>query len=1085
MKLTVFIIIIFTSVLFASETYSQVAKVNISVKSSPFGRILSEIEQQTNYLFVYDKSDIDMSREISLEANNKTVADVLSSVFDHTDIVYAMEGNNIMLMKKEEMDRFEFEAITQQQKRTISGTVVDEYGEPVSGANVTVKGTTIGITTDMGGKFTLGIPDHAVLSISYIGYVPQEINTDGKQVIDIILKENAKLLEEIVVIGYGYVKKSDLTGSVSSVKSEELNAYPATNVMQALSGRSSGVIVSQNTGAPGGSISVRVRGANSIRGDNEPLYVIDGFPITGAPTNLNNADIESVEILKDASATAIYGSRGANGVVMITTKQGKVGKTSVEFNAGYSIQSRIKKLDLMDATEYARFYNIQQKNDTGKEFFTQEEINGFGRGYDYQDLIFRSAPIYTAGLTVSGGNNKTQFSIGGNLYQQEGIIKGSGYDRYSVRTNINHKISNQFSISLNSTLSHLKRNARDSGQGARGNSMISAAISAPPTLDPYNENGTYRALATVYPFVATDLINPLNFINEQKNEVRANIVLANAALIYNPIPELTIKVMGGVDNRDDTNGSYTTRNYINSPGRASRSANQRTSLLNENTISYMKTFCVKHSVSALAGFTYQDFLNTGLSGSGNGFLSDIFEEYSLGSSMTPNPPGSSYSKTVLLSYLGRVNYSYDDKYLITASIRRDGSSKYSKGNKWGYFPSAAVAWKMSNEDFLKDNEIISSMKLRASWGKTGSQAINAYATLSTLSAGRTIFNDALFNTFAPGTTLPGDLKWETTMQTDIGLDVSILNNRVSLAADYYIKKTSDLLNIVKLPTSMGYNSTIKNVGEVQNKGFDFNVDSHILTGEFNWNINANISFNRNKVLKLYGGEDILGGDVNVVVISDNTSILREGMPIGQFWGYLEDGYNDKGNIVFKDLDKNGSITQDDKTCIGDPNPDFTYGFNSMMSYKDFELSLFFQGVQGNDIFNASAIVNTIDYGFGLNMPKEVLYNHWTPENPNAKYPAISYNTTARVSDRFIEDGSYLRLKNIQLGYNIPVNRFNKSLVNSIQLYVSGQNLLTFTKYSWWDPEVNSRGSGNSTALGIDHNAYPSSKSFTFGIRAVF
>lgn len=1082
MRTAVFLIFVVVFQMIATEADAQKTKINISKNELSLRELITEIEKQTDYLFVYKDSEINVSEQVKVDARNKPVADVLKQVFANGPIAYEYANNYISLRIMSEKEQL---AVSQQQKKQISGTVIDEYGEPIIGANVVEKGTTNGIITDIDGKFALTITENTILQVSYIGYVSQEIMVRNQQTIRFTLQGDSKILEEVVVIGYGVVKKSDLTGSVASVKSKELNGFPATNVMQALAGRSPGVQVTQNTGSPGGSISMRIRGTNSIRGNNEPLYVVDGFPINGAPTNLNNADIESIEILKDASATAIYGSRGANGIVMISTKQGKAGKTRVDFEASYSTQSVVKTLDLMNATEYAQFYNIQQKNDTGKEFFTQEQIDGFGKGYDYQDLIFRSAPIYTAGITVSGGNEKTQFSIGGNLFQQDGIIKGSGYDRYTVRTNVNHKVNEKFRVSLYSTLSHLKRDARDSQQGARGNSMISAAVSAPPTLDPYNEDGSYRVLATAYPFVATDIINPLNYINEQKNEVRANIVLANAAFIYNPIPELTLKVMGGIENRDDTNGSYTTRDYINSPGRASRTANQFTSLLNENTINYTNTFADRHNVSAIVGFTYQDFFNTSLTGSGTGFLSDVFEEYNLGSSLTPNPPGSSYSKSVLLSYLGRVNYSFDDKYLLTASIRRDGSSKYSEGNKWGYFPSVAAAWRISNEAFFAENKIVSMAKLRASWGKTGSQAINAYATLSTLSAGRTIFNDAMFNTFAPGTTLPGDLKWETTAQTDIGLDIGLFNNRVILTADYYMKKTTDLLNLVRLPTSMGYDSTIKNVGEVQNKGFDFNTNVQILTGEFKWDVNANISFNRNKVTKLYGGEDILGGNINVVVINDNSSILREGRPIGQFWGYQEAGYNEEGNIVFKDLDGNGSITQDDKTYIGDPNPDFTYGLNTTLRYKGFELDLFFQGVQGNDIFNASAIVNTIDYGFGLNMPKEVLYNHWTPENPHAKYPAISYNTTAKVSDRFVEDGSYLRLRNIQLSYNLPVRKIKLNWISDLQLYVSGQNLLTFTNYSWWDPEVNTQGSGNSVVQGVDHNSYPSSKSFTFGIRAGF
>jgi TonB-linked SusC/RagA family outer membrane protein len=396
-----------------------------------------------------------------------------------------------------------------------------------------------------------------------------------------------------------------------------------------------------------------------------------------------------------------------------------------------------------------------------------------------------------------------------------------------------------------------------------------------------------------------------------------------------------------------------------------------------------------------------------------------------------------------------------------------------------------LAWRISNEEFLKNNKFISELKLRTSWGLTGSQAIDPYATLNQLSANRTVFDDALYTAFSPGTRLPGNLKWETTEQKDIGIDLGILNNRILFTADYYIKNTRDLLNTVVLPSSLGFTSTIQNIGEVQNKGIELGIDSRIFTGAFKWDLNANVSFNRNKVVKLYGGADILGGNVNVVVINDVTNILREGQPIGRFWGYLEDGYTEQGNIKFKDLDGNGTITQTDKTYIGDPNPNFIYGINSSMSFKNFDLSLFIQGVQGNDLFNVSSIVNTIDYGFGLNMPAEVLTSHWTPTNINEKYPIISRNTTSRVSNRFIEDGSYLRLRNIQLAYNLPVNKWGIKWISNVQVYVSGQNLLTLTKYSWWDPEVNSRGGGNSTAQGIDHNSYPMAKAFTAGLRMSF
>ena len=413
------------------------------------------------------------------------------------------------------------------------------------------------------------------------------------------------------------------------------------------------------------------------------------------------------------------------------------------------------------------------------------------------------------------------------------------------------------------------------------------------------------------------------------------------------------------------------------------------------------------------------------------------------------------------------------------SYRADGSSKFSEGNKWGYFPSAALAWRISEEDFLKGHPYISNLKLRASWGSTGSQAIGPYVTLNQLSSGKTVFNDALYNTFAPGTNLPGDLKWETTQQTDIGIDLGVIENRFIFTADYYIKNTSDLLNTVVLPSSSGFTRTVQNVGKVQNKGLELGLDANLLDKNFRWNLNANISFNRNKVIKLYGGEDILTGSVNVVALQDNSSILREGRPIGQFYGYKEDGYDENGKIVYQDLEPDGVLTNADKTYIGNYNPDFVYGLNSNMSFMNFDLNIFFQGTYGNDIFNLSSITYAYDYVSGLNMIRDVLYNSWTPENPNAKYPIISRNTTANFSDRFIEDGSYLRLKNIQLAYNFTGAMQNLSMFKNLQIYVSGQNLLTLTKYSGWDPEVNSSG------IGIDNKTYPMSKSFTLGLRARF
>jgi TonB-dependent starch-binding outer membrane protein SusC len=974
------------------------------------------------------------------------------------------------------------------QGTAVSGRVTSRAeGTSLPGVNIVIKGTITGTATDADGKFKLVVPNPltAVLIFSSIGFLVEEVALEGKTLLDVTLESDVKTLGEIVVVGYGEVKKSDLTGSVSSIKGDEITAFPTTNVVQALAGRTAGVQVIQNNGSPGGGVSVRIRGTNSIQGSNEPLYVVDGFPFSGNPNLLNNADIESIEVLKDASATAIYGSRGANGVVLITTKQGKAGKVQVDYDFNYSTQTLRKKLDLMNAQEYANFYNLQATNDKLAPYFTQDQINGFANNsFDWQSLVFQKAPIINHNLTVSGGSEKTKFSISGSTFNQEGIVIGSSFKRYSIRANFNQQISNKFSLTYGATLSQIVNDRRNSSGGNRGGDMLSGAISAPPTLTPYNDDGTYRFLPGAYPFISNVLINPLNFINEQTDRLKSNQVLANMALNYKILPSLTLRISGGIENRDNRTDAYTTRNFVNSQGVASVSTTQYTSLLNENTLTYAKTFKEKHSINALAGFTYQDFLNTDLSAAGTGFISDASQTYDIGAAITPGVPQSGYSKATLLSYLGRVNYSYNSKYLFTLSFRTDGSSRYSEGNKWGYFPSGALAWRASEEEFIKKIDFISDLKVRASYGATGSQAIAPYATLNQLGSGKTVFGDALYTFYAPGTRRPGNLKWETTEQVDFGLDFGILQDRFHLTADYYIKTTRDLLNTVQLPTSLGFTNTIQNIGSIQNKGLELTLDAKVLTGAFRWDLSGNISFNRNKVLKLYNGQDILGEPINISAVNDVISILREGQPLGMFFGYVEKGYDDNGKILYQDLNGDNAINALDKTFIGNPNPNFIYGLNSTMAYKGFEFTLFIQGSQGNDIFNLSSVGQTLDYGFGLNMPRTVLDN-WTPANRNVAYPIISRSTSTNISNRFVEDGSYLRLRTIQLGYNFPMEKLGISWVRRLEVYASGQNLLTLTKYSWWDPEINSYGGSNSIRQGIDHYSYPQAKTVTFGLRVGF
>jgi TonB-linked SusC/RagA family outer membrane protein len=1060
--------------------------IEINLENADITSAFQSIEAETEYTFSFKYEDIDPDLKLSCNFDKATVADVLLDISRQSNLKFRQINNNIHVSKKTRRNREEKALEIVLDGITVSGRVTsEEDAEGLPGVNVTIKGTTQGTVTDISGRFSIEVPDeNTVLVFSSVGFVQREIIVGNQTVIDVTLPTDITALEEIVVIGYGQVKKSDLTGSVSSVKSEEIDAYPSSSVMESLVGRASGVQVVRSTGAPGPGISVRIRGSNSIEGDNDPLYVVDGYPVSGAPSNLNNSDIERIEVLKDASATAIYGSRGANGVVLITTKNGQSGKTQVDFHLGYSVQSIIKRLDLMNASEYAQLHNEQAVNDGVEPYFTQSEINSFGEGTDWQDIVFQNAPLWNSSILLNGGTEKTRFSIGGSLFKQQGIIEGSDYNRYVFRTKLDHKISEKFTTEVALNLSRIQSGRKDSGGGARGGSLVNASVTSPPTASPYNEDGSITDFIGLHPFIVPDLTNPLYTIEEETDIDKSNQVLGNAAIMYEPIEGLEIKVLGGIENRDSRNDFYQTLLYRNSSGNARISSGQFTSLLNENTVAYNRTFSDRHQFSVLAGFTYQNFQSTGVNARATGFLSDVFETYNLSAASTPGVPGSSFVESTLLSYLGRINYSFNSKYLLTISFRADGSSRFSEGNKWGYFPSGALAWRLSEEDFLQNQDFISDLKLRLSWGLTGNQAIEPYSTLNQLVAGNTIFNDDLFTTFAPGSRLPGELKWETTEQIDIGTEFGIFDSRLFITADYYVKNTRDLLNVVGLPSSLGYTSTVRNVGKVQNSGFEFGIDAKAITGPgFNWDLSAVGSFNRNEVKELAGGEDILTNNVGVLIIGDNVGILREGRPIGQFYGYLEDGYTEEGRIKYKDLNEDGSINSEDKTYIGDANPDFIFGLNSSMRYKNFQLTFFVQGTVGNDIFNVSSAPSTLDYGQGMNGPREVFTDHWTPDNTDAKYPIISRFGSVEVSDRFIEDGSYMRLKNIELAYSLPVENLGMNVFRNLQFYVSGQNLVTITGYSWWDPDVNSR--GYNVNRGVDHFSYPNSKSYTFGVRAGF
>lgn len=976
--------------------------------------------------------------------------------------------------------------------RVITGKVTSpDSPEGLPGVNVRIKGTSQGTITDIDGTYSVDVPnDESVLLFSFVGYVAQEIKVGSQSIIDVELLSDVKALDEVVVVGYGYVKKSDLTGSVSQVGAEKISEFPTYEVSQALKGRAAGVQVSQNSGRPGGRIQVRIRGNNSMIGSNEPLYVVDGYPITGDISFLNPSDIESVDILKDASATAIYGSRGANGVVIVTTKKGtenQSGRISVESYVG--TQGVIEQYDLLEAPEYAQLVNDFLVNNGQTPFFTTIPTEP---GTDWQDEIFRTARIQNHTITFSKGGNKTNYSLSGNFFEQEGVIISTGVQRASIRLNLDSEVNNFVKIGTNLNLTRSLTDIQSVDNGHFGQNIFSGALSAPPTLPVYDEEGVPTNLSQIYTFLDPSTRNPMYFPN-RKNRSALNTFIGSAYLDFAITESLSFKTILGADFNLGSNEQFTPIIYPGERGSASERRTESYSWLNENLLTYQPTLGGGNNLSVVAGYTIQKFTSKSLEAGVSGFSNNITENYDLGAAETIETPSSGFNEWSLASALGRVNYSINGKYLLTASIRADGSSRFAPGNKWSYFPSGAIAWRVSEEDFLAGNRIISNLKLRASYGITGNQGINSYQTLNRLTSVTAVYGGGSeVIGFVPAAIANPDLKWETTKQLDVGFDMGLADNRYRFTFDYYIKNTEDLLASVPLPPSVGFGSILRNIGAIRNSGIEISVDADILVGAFRWNAYGQVSFNDNEVVSLAGGEDVLGNGLGQPFVAP-LNIAREGLPLGMFFGLEEDGLDDEGFIKYVDQNGDDVINTQDRVILGNPHPDFLYGFGSNFSFMNFDLNVFFEGSQGNDLFFATAGTQLSSFNRGQNQFTDIIGNYWTPDNPdpNAKYPKPSSATQVTVSERFIEDGSYLRLKSLRLAYNLPTEALGvSSWLASAQIYFSAINLVTFTNYSGADPDVNTRGTdsqsvGSRLIMGVDESGYPSSKSYAVGLKVSF
>lgn len=976
---------------------------------------------------------------------------------------------------------------------SVSGKVTSEdSGVGLPGVNVIIKGTNQGTITDDTGGFDIVVPDdNSVLVFSYVGYATQEVSVNGQSVINVVLSPDYQELAELIVVGYGSTEKKDITGSVARVTSEELRAIPAYSVEQALVGRAPGVTVQQNSGEPGGRIEVRVRGSNSMIGSNEPLYVVDGVPITGVIDYINPADIESMDILKDASATAIYGSRGANGVVIITTRKAEKGNSGrIELNSFYGVQKEINRYEMLNARDYATVANERAKNDGLTPFYDLDTVSN--PGTNWQDLIFRSAPVQSHTLTFSGSSETSNYTLSTNFYQQDGLIVNTGVKRGSMRFNVDHKVNKVIGIGANVTLTRREINRLDVDNGNYGGRIYTDAMGVPPTLDgPYDSEGNYYQvdqLPDYSSFVSLDLRNPL-IHTEKKDRSLHNTVLANGFIDVNILEGLKFKSLFSLEYQNSINESFNPIIYSTDLGAASDGYAFNNSFLNENILSYNKSLGTSHKIGFVGGFTAQTYMSRFESASVSGISNNITENYDLAGATIIRPPSNGLGEWTLLSWLGRANYSFKDKYLLTASVRTDGSSRFGAGNKWGTFPSAAVAWRVSEESFLQPVNLIDDLKIRASYGVTGNTALSAYQSLDRFYSVRIVQGNNTDEVgYAPGSLGNPDLKWETTTQMDVGFDLSMLEGKVELTFDYYKKNTNNLLASVPLPPSLGFGSSLKNIGEIQNKGIEVGIGSTIVFGDFKWNIMGQISANKNEVIELAGDE--IFGSTNSHPFNATINIAREGEPLGVFYGLIENGLDDDGYIQYLDLDDDGSVNALDRVILGSPYPDFVYGLNNTFTYRNFELNVFFQGIQGRDVFWETAGVHLNSFQRGMNQFSDLMGNYWTEENPdpNAKYPKISSSTTQQVSDRFVKDASYLRMKLIKLAYNFPVASL--TWLNRAQIYVSGTNLFTFTNYPGLDPEVNTQGSGSSDIgsrlrVGIDESSYPSAKVVSVGLNLTF
>ncbi|WP_373492572.1 SusC/RagA family TonB-linked outer membrane protein [Aquiflexum sp.] len=1114
--------------------------------------IFQNLEQITDYKFVYPENVIPENTTLEIKKKKITVKDILVEIATISNLKFKQVDNSIFVAERNISDRgLQVEIKTAQNE--IKGTVIDEDGNPIPGASVIVEGTAIGTVTDIEGKYSLSVADGSVLIFSFIGYEKQRIVPGGKSIVDVVLKVDTKSLEEFVVVGYGTQRKSDLTGSVTSLSSEDIQIGVNTSLDQMMQGRAPGVQVTQASSAPGGGVSVRIRGGNSISGGNEPLYVIDGFPVynSGNEVNpgggqfnefrvapnplaaINPNDIESIEILKDASATAIYGSRGANGVVLVTTKRGKPGKGGLTLDVYHGVQTVDRRIDVLDAPGFMSWVNesaaVQNRVPAGETIgawpFSQAEMSNPEFNTDWQDQIFRSAPVSNYQIGFNGGTENMAYNISTNYFSQDGVIKQSGFDRYSLRVNLDGKVNNWLKIGNSLTLSRsINNQIFDGGSGNANSSAVHSALNYLPILPIYNPTtGNYsnRVDANRAGYSPFNRLNPVQLINETTDITVADRVLGNIFTDATLAPGLTYRLLLGLDSETRTRNFYFSNDLdpINRASNASIGSVNAFTWLNTHQVNYEKEIG-KHRINITGVYEIQRRVVDRTFMGRSQFDNNVTKWYSIQAGNDVPNVTSSRDEWSLASYMGRANYVYNDRYLLTLTARADGSSKFGSDNRWAFFPSVALAWRAGEEAFVQNLNVFSDLKVRASAGQIGSQEIDTYRSQPNFALQKYTFGGVPVNAFSMTRLANPGLKWETTTQFDLGADMGFFRDRINFSVDLYYKKTTDLLMNFEIPIESGFNTVTGNIGSVENKGLEMALGGHVIdNARIKWYTDVNYSVNRNKVLDLGGTEQIRGPRISYDYggAFASGSYVRVGQPLGVFWGAIYDGvyhnqaqidahgvtYNNGvvptvGSARYRDVagppDENGNptapdgiVNQHDLTIIGDPNPDFIFGWNNRVTFGNFEFTALFQGVIGGDVLNVNKRDMYTD-GAGSNLSRDRAENAFRESNPNAKYPQIhptigliSNTPGGGMSSIFIEDGSFVRLRNIRLAYNLPMTT---RVFSGGQVYVSGQNILTFTKYTGFNPEVNQAGQNNINQ-GIDFGSYPMARTYMVGVSFKF